>query len=89
MQIAPSRLQANSLSSKTVELWFLPLLRAACGQIRFYHIECCVAMKLDPRLARCALTLGYYVSRFQREEQPSLTVGLLPRVIILRCFNET
>src|SRR6266481_2753062 len=23
----------------------------------------------DPRVARCALTLGYYISRFQREER--------------------
>jgi hypothetical protein len=28
--------------------------------------------------AEAALTLGYFISRFQREEEPSLTVGLLP-----------
>src|SRR5882724_1330965 len=31
----------------------------------------------DPRVARFALTLGYFIARFQREGTPSLTVGLL------------
>ena len=33
-------------------------------------------------MARYALTLGYCISRLQREEEPSLTVGLLPRSAI-------
>src|SRR5712692_7679122 len=63
--------EAIANAKEALELWFEPTDRflqplQGCG----------IGVVLDPRVARCALTLGYFISRFQREERLASANGM-------------
>jgi len=76
-------IQIRTLSRHRLELRFVKRRKPWLGRAEFgeeFPFGVAAMVGIDPRWrAEAALALGYFISRLQREEEPSLTVGLLPR----------